>query len=91
MTKEHERKYFAFSTNKCDSTQLMEELDDAKIVKYDKERKLILAWFGGHGVHAYDQCGNEVSFWNVGSFRKSADIDEIEQSMEKAIKTGYYP
>lgn len=63
------------------------------ITMADVERNLTLAWWGGHGVHAYDnQTGREVSFWNTGSFAVSdATAEQVRSSMEDHIESGEYP
>ena len=68
-----------------------EQLDGARIVKHDAERESILAWFGGHGIHAYTYDGREFAFWNVGDFAQNdASEDDVLESIEKMIKTGEY-
>ena len=65
---------------------LGEQLDGAKIVRYDEQSGLTLAWFGGHGVHAYTENGLEAAFWNVGDFANNdADEAEVLESMEERI------
>ena len=62
------------------------------MVRFDTDTGLTLAWFGGHGVHAYTGEGREVSFWNVGSFElDNASEKEVTDSMDEAIKEGSYP
>ena len=70
---------------------LMEELTGAKIIKVDVERELFLAWFGGHGIHAYTKEGHEASYWNVGNFADdNASEEVVKASMEDKIRTGQY-
>ncbi len=70
---------------------LGEQLNGARIVRHDDERGFTLAWFGGHGVHAYDENGTEYFFWNIGNFaNNAADPDEVEVDMEEAIVSGDY-
>ena len=70
---------------------LIDELNGAKIIMTDTRHNLVLAWFGGHGVHAYDQSGREVAFWNVGDFAKNnASPATVRGSMRRRIKTGDY-
>lgn len=67
------------------SERLMAQLDGAKLVKYDGDGYL-LAWFGGHGVHAYDGSGQEVDYWNTGDFADNdASREEVEESMSAWI------
>jgi hypothetical protein len=76
---------------KCSTRRLLEQLVDAKIIKIDLERELVLAWKGGHGVHAFNACGDEVSFWNVGDFAKdSATESEVLEHIKEVINTGDY-
>lgn len=64
----------------------------AKIKMRDSNTGYVLVWYGGHGIHAYDEAGNEVSFWNTGDFSKNeATAKEIRASMMRRIKEGDYP
>lgn len=45
-------------------------LDGARHAKYHPDG-LVLAWFGGHGLHVYDLGGNEVDYLPVGDFALS--------------------
>ena len=68
------------------SERLMAQLDGARLVRYDAAG-LLLAWFGGHGVHVYDVGGQEVDYWTCGDFAKSAaELEEVEQSMARHIR-----
>ena len=68
------------------SLTLMRELDKARIVRFDEGRELLYAWFGGHGVHAYNVEGDEVDFWNVGDWSKNnASAEDVIESMEERI------
>jgi hypothetical protein len=68
------------------SLTLREQLDGAQIVMADNDAELTLAWFGGHGIHAYTDDGREVAFWNVGDFSKQdADEDVVRESMCECI------
>ena len=72
-------------------TTLGEQLDGAKIVKHDPDAELTLAWFGGHGIHAYSANGVEVAYWNVGSCGENdARLDDVEASMANVIETQDY-
>lgn len=63
------------------SERLMAQLDGARLVRYDTTG-LLLAWFGGHGVHVYDASGQEVDYWSCGDFAKdAAELEEVERSM----------
>jgi len=66
---------------------------NAKIVMADTDENLILAWYGGHGIHVYDPCScEEVAFWNTGDFaRREATEDEVRRSMAGRIKSKDYP
>ena len=78
--------------NTCDCTRLAEQLNGAKMVRFDPDTGLTLVWFGGHGVHAYTSEGREVSFWNVGSFEADhASEKEVADSMDETIEEGTYP
>lgn len=70
---------------------LMEQLDRAMWVRHDDDSGIIMAWFGGHGVHAYDESGLEVAFWNVGDFSKmDADFPDVAHSMTERIEEQDY-
>jgi hypothetical protein len=53
---------------------LLDRLEDVRIVVVDRGRRILFAWFGGHGVHIFDQHGREVDLFTVGDFAK----DEAE-------------
>jgi hypothetical protein len=69
---------------------LSELLNGARIVNVDNAMGLTLVWKGGCGVHAYDDAGREVWFWNVGGAKTDADAAEVIESMEARIVTGDY-
>lgn len=70
---------------------LGEQLNGAKIVRHDDVSGLTLAWFGGHGVHAYTANGREVAFWNTGDFAvNNASEDDIQESMQDRIDNQDY-
>lgn len=59
------------------SERLAACLDGARMVKYDPNG-LLLAWFGGHGLHVFDMAGHEVDYRTVGDFSQNhADYDEV--------------
>jgi hypothetical protein len=65
--------------------RLMAELDGARLVRYDTAG-LLLAWFGGHGVHVYDAAGVEVDYLSCGDFaRNDADVDDVEAAVVRYI------
>ena len=65
---------------------------EPRMIQVDTTRELFLVWFGGHGVHAYQSDGTEVSYWNVGDFaNNNATPDEVLDSMRECIDTGEYP
>ncbi len=65
--------------------RLMAQLDGARLVRHDANG-LLLAWFGGHGVHAYDASGTEVDYWSVGDFSQNdAEVAEVAESMSRHI------
>lgn len=71
---------------------LREQLKGARLVRVDEQRELTLVWRGGHGIHAYNDDGEEVSFWNTGSFAVDhATCKEVNESMERKIASGEYP
>lgn len=65
---------------------LGEQLDGARLIMHDKKRGLTLAWFGGHGIHAYADDGTEISFWTTGDFSQNdASESAIRESMKRHI------
>jgi hypothetical protein len=69
------------------STRLMAELDDARLVKFDPDEDLLFAWFGGHGVHVYDETGTEVDYWTCGDFsQNSASEADVLASMLNRLR-----
>ena len=69
---------------------LGEQLDEAKYVRHDPLAELTLAWFGGHGIHAYTADGDEVSFWNL-SGPEDPSLEAVQRSMVDTIANGEYP
>lgn len=62
--------------------RLMAQLDGAKLVRYDSNAAAVYAWFGAHGVHAYDAAGVEFDYWSVGDFAQdAATYQEVFESM----------
>ncbi len=70
--------------------ELHNALEGARMVKSDYDRGLWLAWFGGHGIHAYNEQGQEVAYWNTGSFAQdNASLEAVEESMDLHISGEY--
>ncbi len=62
--------------------KLAASLDKARAVVYDADG-YVLAWFGGHGIHAYSLDGEEVAYWSAGDFSEnSLTPDEAFASMQ---------
>ena len=71
---------------------IFQALRTARIIMVDADRELFVAWHGGHGIHAYNVHGKEVSFWNTGRWDvDNPDESTIRESMERHIETGDYP
>jgi hypothetical protein len=70
---------------------LAEQLDGAKLVKYDPISGLTLAWHGGTGIHGYTASGKEVAYWQVDCTETHAPIGQIEESMKEHIDEQYFP
>ncbi len=70
---------------------LREQLARAKIIMVDDDAGLWLAWFGGHGIHAYTDSGREVAFWQVG-YTSSGKVSPatIRASMRARMKAQDY-
>lgn len=63
-------------------------LDDARHVTYCPDG-LVLAWFGGHGLHIYDLAGNEVDYRSVGDFAApDADHEEVRAAARAYLCEG---
>lgn len=63
--------------------QLAASLDRARYVEYDPNG-LVLAWFGGHGVHVYDLGGTEVDYMSVGDFSQNdASFIDVREAMAR--------
>jgi len=70
---------------------LAEELDGAKIVKYDKNLDSVVVWFGGHGISAYTSDGKVFAFWNLHSDRDEGPTrKEVEENIDRHIKNQDY-
>ena len=66
-------------------------LRGAVIYAEDHNHGYFLAWFGGHGIHAFDLSGKEVAFWNLRSLgMQHAYADEVEDNMLHHMETGAY-
>ena len=69
----------------------LEQFSHIKWSEYDSTNELLIAWHGGHGIHAYDSEGNEVAFWNVGSFAEnSLTLEEAQETISESIETQDY-
>ncbi len=62
---------------------LKDELRGAKVISVDEDSQMVFAWFGGHGLHAYDFTGKEVNYWTIGDPTKEAATHrEIHKAIE---------
>ena len=69
----------------------LEQFDGIKWSQYDPEQELLIAWHGGHGIHAYNNEGKEVLFWNAGSFaNNSLTLEEAQENIAEHIKNQDY-
>jgi hypothetical protein len=67
---------------------LANALDGAHLVRCDDDREVVIAWFGGHGVHAFSLDGRELDFWNVDTFeRERAERSEVIASIDEWLAT----
>lgn len=72
--------------------KVAERLQGSRLVMYDAERSVWLAWKGGHGVHVYNIEGREVSHGSVGDYEaKDAPRTAVRQWMADRIRRGDYP
>jgi hypothetical protein len=63
---------------------LWDSLEGAKVIEYDPDLDVVFAWFGGHGIHAYDPRGDELNLWNVGDFTKdAATLPEVHRGIAR--------
>ena len=63
-----------------------------KILAYDQKQDYYIAWWGGHGIHAFSvHTGTEVSFWNVHSAGDEPTVAEVKASIRRRMKEGDYP
>jgi len=46
---------------------LLDSLSGAELIDVDEENRLVYAWFGGAGVNVYDEHGNEIHYFTIGS------------------------
>lgn len=64
-------------------------LDNARHITFDPNG-LVLAWFGGHGLHVYALDGEEVDFRSVGDFSQhAASYSEIVAAARAYLSEGY--
>ena len=70
--------------------EFFQDLDGARLVRYDEDSGLLLVWYGGHGINAYNTSGDTVAFWNIASKGDEATLEEIERSIEnRVVKQDY--
>ncbi len=70
---------------------LIEALEGAWIVRSNTERGYVLAWFGGHCIHAYSEDGTEIGYWIIGDFAyQEVTEEEVIEDMTEEIRTGDY-
>jgi hypothetical protein len=63
-------------------------LDGARHITYDPSG-VVLAWFGGHGLHVYDLGGAEVDYRSVGDFvQHEATYAEIVAAARAYLSEG---
>ena len=73
------------------AAEFMAALDGAKVVRYDENRQVLFAWFGGTGIHGYVPSaagGNhwaEVLYWMTDS---GSERDARESDIQHSI-TGH--
>ncbi len=65
-------------------------LSGAHIVRYDERTGFTLAWFGGHGIHAYDRGGTVRAFWSLASAGDEPTREEALMNIEEHIKEQDY-
>lgn len=65
------------------------QLDGILWSQYDEQNDLLLAWHGGHGIHAYDNEGKECCFWNLGG-AEAPSLEKVQKNIEEHIKSQDY-
>ncbi|WP_020373841.1 hypothetical protein [Sulfobacillus thermosulfidooxidans] len=71
---------------------LPEQLNNARLVRYDDKTKITMAWFGGRGIHVYTADGREVEVYNMELFDAAGNpvlvvdtLSEIIHAMQDII------
>jgi hypothetical protein len=72
---------------------LAEQLDKARLVRFDFKQRVVLAWFGGSstGIHVYSEFGEEINYWQIDLSIQGDPIDSVEDSMVRTMESGGYP
>ncbi|MBX7256064.1 MAG: hypothetical protein K1Y02_06850 [Candidatus Hydrogenedentes bacterium] len=65
-------------------TKLLEELDGACYVRFDKPRKLVLAWKGRTRVEVYNMEGACVDFFRVPG---DGPVEVVQDAIEEYMAT----
>lgn len=70
----------------------LDRFTGARIWMRDDDYQIIMIWYGGHGIHAYDtRDGKEVAFWNVGNWAKNAaHANTVRASMKARLRNHDY-
>ena len=69
---------------------LLYQFNNIRASVYDEEQDLLIAWHGGHGIHAYTALGEEVCFWNLEGFSKDPTYEEVQSNILEHIKKQDY-
>lgn len=59
-------------------TKLLEELDGAHFVRFDKELGLIYAWFGGTRIEVFNKEGACADFFGL---PENATVPDVERAI----------
>lgn len=70
--------------------KLAVNLNGAQYVRYFDEMNIIMAWFGGYGVHVFDATtGGEVDVFHpfdMGEPKESITVEAVDQAMQEYLQ-----
>ena len=70
--------------------KLAAKLNGAQYVRYFDEVNIIMAWFGGYGVHIFDATtGNEINVFHpfdMGEPKEAITVEAVDQAMKEHLQ-----
>lgn len=70
--------------------KLAANLNGAKYVRWFDEVGIIMAWFGGYGIHAFDATtGREVDIFHpfdMGEPKEAITVESVDQAMREHLQ-----